>query len=305
MQARQPLRSVVDVLRASPEELATNPRDAVLAELEAARAERRALDDQLRAIDRRIASLRSKSELLRMVPAPGPAEELSNLRVAIHAALENDLAEIRRRSDALVARAHARTRPDPVADRQRDVREEAEGLSRADLDGQPAGYARAVAERRSRLERRLRPFATEPEDAASDALDAAPREVAVLAALDPPQGPPTALQLVVPVPPEVHSSWRDWGDSLCARLAWRVMAALSVALRDSGAADAPIRSTRSGACLAFQVWLGDSNVTGNPKDALARSFDRLHEEGAELRDAGLDLFFAWVEPEVLTIGGAS
>lgn len=106
------------------------------------------------------------------------------------------------------------------------------------------------------------------------------------------------------MPHEVHSDWRRQGDRLTSRLAWRVMSALSVALRDAGAPDAPIRSTRFGDCLSFQVWLGDSDAGAGLKDALTAGFDRIHEEGQELRSARLELFLAWVEPEILAGGGA-
>jgi hypothetical protein len=162
--------------------------------------------------------------------------------------------------------------------------------------------ARAVAQRASQLRRRLRPYLLEAESEL-EGLDTERHEIAVLAALEPAQGPPSALGLVLPVPADVHAEWRRHGDDLSARLAWRVFAALSVALRDCGAADAPVRVDRLHGCLSLQVWLGDSDVQPGLKDSLAAGFDQIHKQAGELRRANLELFLAWVDASILKDGG--
>jgi hypothetical protein len=160
---------------------------------------------------------------------------------------------------------------------------------------------RALAEQ-TRGAERLLPYLLAAE-ADADPIGAAPAPIAVVASLEPGSGPPQALELVLPVPFTTYTDPGAHGAALPARLAWRVIAALSLALRDLGAEAAPVRYVDEGGNLAVQVWLGDSALRGDVKDALSAGFDRIHEEAGELRAANLELYVAWLDPEILAEEG--
>ena len=130
-------------------------------------------------------------------------------------------------------------------------------------------------------------------------LDAPTAPIAAVASIEIEDGLPTAMAVLLPVPWTVYTDPSRHGDDLCARLAWRVTAALGVALRDVGAADAPVRPVSDGGRLSFQVWLADTELVGSVKEALSEGIDQIHEDAHELRSAGLELYIAWLDPEIL------
>lgn len=281
---------------------------ASASELDALRQTRAALERQLSELDAELARLEAGVRAAGRVAPRSPEEEDEALRQAVRGGFDSDLAEVTARSEQLASavhgRAHRLVQAGDDADLQRRLgeAEELAHLDRLQADAPNGRVARAVAQRASQLRRRLRPYLIESESEIAN-LDAEGHEIAVLAAIEPVQGPPSALCLVVPVPFEVHGQWRRHGDDLCARLAWRVLSALSVALRDCGAADAPVRVDCFGGCLSLQVWLGDSDVQPGLKEALIAGFDRIHVQADELRRANLELFLAWVDASILTDRG--
>jgi hypothetical protein len=160
------------------------------------------------------------------------------------------------------------------------------------------GIQRAIARRQQGAAAKLLPHLLAAE-ADADPIDAELAPVAVVASLEPITGPPTALQLLLPVPATVWSDPARHGDSLVARLAWRIVAALAVALRDCDADDAPIRFASDNDNLSIQVWLADAEVRGDVKDALSAGFDRINEESGELRAANVELYVAWLDPDMI------
>ena len=160
----------------------------------------------------------------------------------------------------------------------------------------PAAVRRALRDRERHAVRLLPHVLSVEMDA--DPIDAPPVAVAAVASMELEGGIPTALELVLPLPWSVYADPSSHRDDLCARLAWRVVAALGLALRDVGASDAPVRFASEGGRLAVQVWLGDSAVRGSVKDALSAGFDRIHEESGELRAANIELYVAWLDPEI-------
>lgn len=217
-------------------------------------------------------------------------EETQRIRDVVSSGLMVDAALLTTRSAALRRAVHRRAL-------------DAAGLSAAEagpLDGldleraTPTVSGDPGADHAARLLPHLLAAEREP-----DVLDVPLAAIAAVASLELEDGLPTAMAVVLPVPWTVYSEPSRHADDLCARLAWRVVAALGVALRDVGAADAPVRPVSDGGRLSFQVWLADTELLGSVKDALTAGIDRIHEDAHELRAAGLELYIAWLDPEIL------
>jgi len=305
MNRHDPPAGLVAALRGAP---ADDPGPVSAAEIESLRRTRDELERRVRELDAQIHRLEADARAAVEAPPRSPEEEDRALRRAVREGFKVDVAEVSARSERLASAVQARARrlvqagDDAELQRRLGEAQELAHLDRLHAEAPNGRVARAVAQRANQLRRRLRPYLLEAESEI-EALDAESHEIAVLAALEPAEGPPTALGLVLPVPADVHGEWRRHGDDLSARLAWRVLAVLAVALRDCGAADAPVRVDRFAGCLSLQVWLGDSDVQPGLKDALIAGFDQIHEQAGELRRANLELFLAWVDASILTDGG--
>lgn len=166
------------------------------------------------------------------------------------------------------------------------------------LESLPAGYRNAILAHHNTVRVRLEPVfdAVAAELPATDAPAAA---FTVVAAVDPLEGVPEALALIIPVNHEVASRWAERGEDLSSMIAYRIIGAVSGALADAGVADAPIQHSDYEGCLAIQAWLGDNQPRSDIKEALAARFDRLREEAAELRTTNLDVYLIWVSPDVV------
>jgi hypothetical protein len=108
-----------------------------------------------------------------------------------------------------------------------------------------------------------------------------------------------ALEIVVPVPFTVYSHWKQHSDDLCARFAWRMVGAMTHTLAATGLSDAPVRFADRSGCLSVQVWVGGRVEEQPLRDALSSIFDHVYDAAAELREAGLELHAAWLDPDIL------
>lgn len=127
-------------------------------------------------------------------------------------------------------------------------------------------------------------------------------DITLIASLDSVDGIPEALAVILPVSFQVYSSWEQQPENLDALLAYRVVAAVSAALKKVGVPDAPVvyAPYEYGADqLAIQVWLRDSDVSGSLEEALEEAVARLGALADELRTAGLRLGLTWQPPEVI------
>lgn len=259
---------------------------AARARLDEARRAFDAIDAQAKRVEARLARI--------------DAEETRRTRDAIRAGLRADQARVvdRGRRFAKALRVRAMALAGVAGDAGVDFgASSGVGASPAELARLAPAVRRALAEQ-NRGRERLLPYLLAAE-ADADPIDVEPAPIAVVASLEPGHGPPTALEFVFPVPYSTYSDPSRHGDSLAARLAWRVIAALSLALREVGAEAAPVRYVDEDGNLAVQVWLRDSRLRGDLKDALSAGFDRIHEEAGELRAAQLELYVAWLDPEIL------
>ena len=166
------------------------------------------------------------------------------------------------------------------------------------LESLPAGYRSAILAHHDSVRLRLEPV-FDAVAAELPATDAPPAAFTVVAAVDPAEGVPEALALIIPVSHEVASRWAERGEDLSSTIAYRIISAVSGALADAGVGDAPIQHSEYEGCLAIQAWLGDNQPKSDVKEALAARFDRLREEAAELRTTNLDVYLIWVSPDVV------
>jgi hypothetical protein len=262
-----------------------------------------ALDEahvRLRDAERTVAELEGQRRRVDARVSRIDAEETRRTRDAIRRGLAHDEALVVRRADdvrqAFRERVFEAAGVGAAEAASLGALDELGALGAADPDLPPA--VRRALQDRDRHASRLLPHVLSVETDA-DPIDAPAAAVAAVASMELDEGLPTALELVLPLPWSVYADPGSHGDDLCSRLAWRVVAALGVALRDVGAADAPVRYASEGGRLAVQVWLGDADVVGSVKDALSAGFDRIHEESGELRAANVELYVAWLDPEIL------
>jgi len=264
---------------------------------EALAAERARLEDALREARSRLEEAEQHVERLEQASHLAEAglqqlddEETQRIRDAVSSGLMVDAALLTTRSAALRRAVHRR-----ALDAAGLSAVEAGPLDGLDMDrAPPAASGGAGADHAARLLPHLLAAEREP-----GVLDVPLAAIAAVASVELEDGLPTAMAVVLPVPWTVYAEPSRHGDDLCARLAWRVVAALGVALRDVGAADAPVRPVSEDGRLSFQVWLADSELLGSVKDAVTSGIDQIHEQAHELRAAGLELYIAWLDPEIL------
>lgn len=166
------------------------------------------------------------------------------------------------------------------------------------LDMLPAGYRKALLSHHEEVKAKLKPYV--------DAAQAAPPPLALeetgfslIASLDPPEGPPEALAIIVPVPFDTYARWSERSEDLHALIGYRVVGALATMLAEVGASEAPLQYAPYEKMLAIQVWLGDSEVQGDLKQALERQVNRLRNTATELRITRLEPYLAWLPADAI------
>lgn len=166
------------------------------------------------------------------------------------------------------------------------------------LDLLPAGYRRALLSHHEEVKVQLKPVIAAAM-ADPDPLDLETAGFTLIASLDPPEGPPEALAVIVPVPYDTYTRWADEGEDLHTLIAYRVIGALSALLSEVGAADAPMQYAPYADKLAIQVWLGDSEVTGDVRATLEGLVEQLKTDASELRGTRLEPFVVWLPPDAI------
>ncbi len=165
----------------------------------------------------------------------------------------------------------------------------------------PAGYRDAIRAHHDSVQRRLEPV-FEATQAPLQPVDADRAAVTLVASLNPPEGSPEALALVLPVPFSVYEDWMERGEDLAAVLAYRIVAAVSAALAQVGVPDVAVQFAEYQGNLAVQVWFGDDAPQGDVREAVDAQLEALGEQASELRAARLELYTAWLDPRVVTGG---
>lgn len=281
----------------------------------AARARRDEIDGErerlladIRELERQIETLGGLATRVDEELAQLPRLETSRTRKAVDDGLDAESEVIVRRDAALAAAL--KRRDDRVAELlgQPDVSrlvEEYEQFQEAEptLNLLPDGYRKAILAHHESVKERLRPVmeaAQAPLQAWSGERDA----VTVVASVNPDQGPPEVLAVLLPVPFAVYDDWSDRNEDLASLLAYRVVGAIGATLSALGAPDASIQYVDYRGHLAIQVWLQDQSIQGDLRELFGSQVDRMREDASELAAVGLELYTAWLDPAVVTSGDA-
>lgn len=166
------------------------------------------------------------------------------------------------------------------------------------LDMLPAGYRKALLAHHEEVKAQLKPY-IEAAQAAPPPLALEDAGFSLIASLDPQEGPPEALAIIVPVPFETYARWSERSEDLHALIGYRVVGALATMLAEVGASDAPLQYAPYEKMLAIQVWLGDSEVQGDIRQALERQVSRLRGSASELKVTHLETWLAWLPPDAI------
>ena len=138
-------------------------------------------------------------------------------------------------------------------------------------------------------------------------LPVPPAEVTLVASIDPAEGSPEALAVLLPVPFDIYAQGSEREEDLLALVAYRVVGAVSGALKRVGAPDAPVQYAPyeyGQGQLAIQVWLADSAVSGDLRAALEAELATVNARASEVRACALRVAVSWQSPEVIAPGGS-
>lgn len=166
------------------------------------------------------------------------------------------------------------------------------------LEMLPAGYRKALLSHHEEVKAQLKPF-IEAAQSAPPVLSVEESGFTLIASLDPEEGTPEALAVIVPVPFETWSRWSERAEDLHALIGYRVVGALGTMLAEIGASEAPLQYAPYEGKLAVQVWLGESQVQGDIKSALERQVSRLKSQGTELKVTRLEPYLVWLAPDAI------
>ena len=164
----------------------------------------------------------------------------------------------------------------------------------------PESYRKAMLSHHQRVRKDLSPIF----DSMNEPLQAAdlnPGAISAVAFVDPPEGPPEALAILLPIGFEVYTDWAIGKETLKHKLLYRFNAALSGMLKKIGAPDAPIWEEDHNGFLMLSVYLGNSKVVGDVKNALLQEIEAMKKSASEMNSVQLRLDAIWLPPEVIAL----
>lgn len=269
-------------------------------------AERERLLADIEELKREVAGLGELEDKVGTDLARLEGEETRRTRSAVDKGLQGD-------RDALAGRCEVydeavQAREDRVAELLADddvtrLVEEYEQFQEvsATLASLPKGYRDSLLAHHETVRQQLEPV-VDAVNAPLPPYEGPSLPVTVVCSLNPPDGVPEAMVVLLPVPFEVHSEWTERAEDLHSILTYRVVAALGAALREAGSSDAPLQFVDYRGLLAIQIWLGDQAPGTDLKDTLGTELQRLGESATDLRAAGVELYTAWLDPRVVASG---
>jgi len=236
-----------------------------------------------------------------------PAEYERRTHSAILSGLGTDAAAISERGSLYMAAVAARDANAASIMEQPGVAakvqefEEFEQRREALLSSLPKSYHAAILSQHDAVRAELQPLldalSAEMEPVSDEVLD-----ITLVASMDSVDGVPEALAVILPVSYQIHAAWDKRDEDLAALLAYRVVAAVSGALKQAGVPDAPVVYAPyeyGDEQLAIQVWLKDSNVSASLEAALESEVERMASLAGELHTAGLRVAVTWQPPEII------
>lgn len=163
----------------------------------------------------------------------------------------------------------------------------------------PAGYRKAVQAHHDEVKARLQPVMAAA-NAEPDPIQAEQAGFTVVASLDPPEGTPEALAIIVPVSFDTYAHWSERPEDLQSLIAYRMVGLVANVLREVGAADAPIQYAPYEGKLAIHVWrLAEAELVADLKETLQRHVQSLKDEAGELSTARLEPHLVWLSPDAI------
>jgi len=276
---------------------------AAQARLDEVDAERQRLEADIRDLQGQVETLAELEEQIQAEVAVLPIEETHRTRAAVEAGIDAEASVLIERDEVLAQAIKARE--DRVAQllAQPDMEqlvEEFEQFQELEptLANLPVGYRKAMLAHHQTVRAQLQPVM----DAAQAPLaqaDLPTEAVTIIASLNPAQGRPEALAVLLPVSFETYQGWADRTEDLGALVAYRLMGAVGATLQAVGASDASVQFADYRGLLAIQVWLGDQEVQGDLKEVFGAQIDRMRDEALELHTVCLELYTAWLDPRVV------
>lgn len=285
-------------------------REARQRETEARLAEVRAEQERLRAdivdLQRQIETLDELAARVAAEAASLGGEERRRTREAVQQGLQAE-AEVIRRRDALLRQALAR-REERVGAllAQPDIArlvEEFEQFQEAEatLSMLPEGYRRAILAHHETVKERLRPL-MEAVQAPLAPHDGDAESITILASMSPSPSSVETLVVILPVPFAVFEEGSDRAEDLATAVAYRLVGVVSASLAQVGQPDAMMQYLDYQGLLALQIWFGEDRPHGDLREIFTEQLDRAREQATELHAAGVELYTAWMDPEVLSEG---
>jgi len=166
------------------------------------------------------------------------------------------------------------------------------------LSSLPASYRSAIMAHHGQIRIQLEPIFQQT-NAPLEQAKVTPHGISVVAFVDPPDGKPDALALLLPVAFEVYTNWADGEESLQHKFLYRINAALAGMLQKVGVPNAPIMEEEYDGFLLITVYLGNADVVGDVKNALVNEFNQLRRCSAELDVVQLTVDAVWLPPDVI------
>ncbi len=289
------LESVSSWREAQEEEAATQ-----LAEVD---AEEVRLTDAIADLQKQIDALDGLREQIRTRTANLDQKEILRSHRALMDSLQADRHLLEDRAAKLQEQSSAdRSRAQTMLDDPElaEVVREYEGFAKLEegLAKLPPSYRKAIEEHHGAVKRRLRPILELLEGAARP-LDTHTEAISLVASVDPVEGPPQALALVLPVDSGLYYEWGERPDDLSSQLAYRVVAAASELARRVGAPDAPITFTSVDGNLTVQLWLGDHEIDGDLRESATGLLD-VTADAPDFGAAKIEVYALWLPPSVLS-----
>jgi hypothetical protein len=162
----------------------------------------------------------------------------------------------------------------------------------------PEGYREAMLAHHSQVRNELRPIFNAMNEPLGKA-DVGEGALGIVSSIEVVDDVPEALAILLPVPFEIYTKWSEEDEGLKHKLVYRILAAVAGMLKKIGSPNAPVHYAEYDGCLAIQVWLGDSKIVGDVRNALVGEIEKLRRCASELRVVRLSLDIVWMDPEVI------
>ena len=269
----------------------------------------RQLHQQIEQLHSQINQVEAKQSEARAAAETLNDQEQNRRRIAVLSGLAEDKAAINQRTPFYRRLISARNQRIQAIMEEPEIRanvmEYEQFLEVQDqLEHFPTTYQTAMLSHHKKVMQQLTPLF----NAVSEPLGTVEIEqqtLGIVAAVDPQEGVPEAIAIILPVPFEVYQDLSVQEEGVEHLVAYRLVAAVSSMLNRCGVADAAVYMEDYQSFLSIHAWLGDTEMVADVKSALQQEFEKIHKVASELRSLRLGFELAWVEPEVIIADDAA